>query len=84
MMKKTDDAPEGYVYAPWIPVTTKSFINGIQVWDRRWWKNLFCKINWFFHFRMRKRHNKWRRSEVKVGRVMHFAQFPGEQTSNNK
>jgi len=82
-MKKTDDMPEGYVYAPWIPIKTKSFINGIQVWDRRWWMNIFCKINWFFHFGFRRRHNKWRKAKVKVGKVMHFAQFPGEQISND-
>lgn len=82
-MKKKDDVSEGYVYAPWIPITTKSFINGIQVWDRRWWVNIFCKINWFFHFGLRRRHSKWRKTKVKVGKVMHFAQFPGEQTSNS-
>ena len=53
-MKKTDDAQGGCIYTPWIPITTKTFVNGIQVWDCRWWKNIFCKINWFFHFRMRK------------------------------
>lgn len=58
-MKKTGDAPEGYIYVPWIPHTTKAFINGIQVWDCRWWKNILCKINWFLHFKQRKAHKKY-------------------------
>lgn len=61
-MKKTDDVPEGYVYVPLIPRTTKAFINNIQVWDHRWWKNILCKINWFLHFKQRKAHKKlWER-----------------------
>ena len=72
-MKKTDDVPEGYVYVPWIPHTTKSFINGIQVWDSRWWINILCKINWFLHFRLRKRHRHYINSEVKLGKIAYFS-----------
>ena len=64
MMKKTDDTAEGYVYAPWIPVTTASYVNGVRVWDCRWWMNILCKINWFFHFKKRKAHKKY--ANVKV------------------
>lgn len=46
------------VYAQWIPQTTASFINGVRVWDRRWYVNMFCKINWFFHFRLRNNYKK--------------------------
>ena len=58
------DAPEGYIYAPWIPKTTKTFINGIQVWDHRWWMNILCKINWFLHFKQRKAHKKYANTNV--------------------
>jgi len=63
-MKKTEDVPEGYVYVPWIPHTTKAFINGIQVWDFRWWKNTLCKINWFLHFKQRKTYKKYANNNV--------------------
>ena len=63
-MKKIDDAPEGYVYAPWIPVTTASYVNGVRVWDCRWWMNIICKLNWFFHFKMRKQFNKYKNIRI--------------------
>ena len=63
-MKKTEELPEGYVYAPWIMKTTASSINNVKVWDHRWWVNVFCKINWFFHFRMRKRFNKYKSTKI--------------------
>ena len=43
------------VYAPYIPITSETIINGIKVWDYRWWVNIWCKINWFLHFKQRKR-----------------------------
>ena len=60
-MKKTEEVPEGYIYAPYIPQTVGSYINNVKVWDHRWWVNIFCKINWFFHFRMRKRYNNFQK-----------------------
>ena len=63
-MKKTEDVPEGCVYAPWVPVTTATSINNVRVWDHRWWMNILCKINWFFHFRMRKAHRKYANTNV--------------------
>ena len=63
-MKKTEDAVEGYIYAPWITNTTGTFINNIQVWDCRWWVNIFCKINWFFHLRLRKQHKKYANKKI--------------------
>ena len=59
-MKKTAEGHEGCFYAPWVPVTTATSINNVRVWDHRWWMNILCKINWFFHFRLRRRHGKWR------------------------
>lgn len=59
-MSRTDVIEkEGYIYAPYIPVTDGVYINGVQVWDYRWWKNILCKINWFFHFKLRKQHKKY-------------------------
>ena len=43
------------VYAPYIPKTSAVIINGIKVSDHRWWVNIWCKINWFLHFKQRKR-----------------------------
>ena len=54
----------GFIYAPWIPQTTATFINGVRVWDRRWYVNLFCEINWFFHFRLRKNHKKYLNKKI--------------------
>ena len=42
------------VYAPYITRTSATIINGIKVWDYRWWVNIWCKINWFLHFKQRK------------------------------
>ena len=64
-MSRTDVIEkEGYIYAPYIPVTDGLYINGVKVWDHRWWVNIFCKINWFFHFRMRKRFNKYKNTKI--------------------
>jgi hypothetical protein len=63
-MKKTEDIKEGYVYAPWVPRYTSTYINNIQVWDYRWWKNILCKINWFFHFKQRKAFKKYANAKV--------------------
>lgn len=52
------------VYAPWVPMTTASYINNVQVWDYRWWKNILCKINWFFHFRLRKQFRNYKRKKI--------------------
>jgi len=82
-MKKTEGVAEGYIYVPWIPITTKTFINNIQVWDCRWWKNMLCKINWFLHFRLRKRYNHWKNQEVKLGKAVNFARFTTELTHDN-
>lgn len=72
-MKKTEDVPEGYIYVPWIPHATKTFINGIQVWDRRWWKNLLCKINWFLHFKQRKAHKKY--ANININGVFNISEI---------
>lgn len=52
------------IYAPWIPQTTATFINSVKVWDRRWWMNILCKINWFLHFKQRKAHKKYANTNV--------------------
>ena len=46
------------ILAPYIPINTGTIINGIRVSDYRWWVNIWCKINWFFHFKERKRWKK--------------------------
>jgi hypothetical protein len=52
------------VYTPYITKTSATIINGIKVWDYRWWVNIWCKINWFLHFKQRKR---WKEmSKIKV------------------
>lgn len=56
---------DGYVYAPYIPVTTGTIINGIKVWDHRWYVNIFCKIRWFFHFKERRRWKEIANKEIK-------------------
>ena len=43
------------IYMPYTMITNSTLINGIKVWDRRWYINWWCKINWFFHFKERKR-----------------------------
>lgn len=52
------------VYAPYIPKTVGTYINNVKVWDCRWWVNIFCKINWFFHFRLRKQHKKYANKKI--------------------
>jgi hypothetical protein len=44
-MKQSSDI----TYTPFIPVTTATIINGVKVWDRRWWANILCKINLCLH-----------------------------------
>lgn len=46
------------IYAKWVPMTKGTYVNGVKTWDHRWWANIFCKINWFFHFKLRKRHKE--------------------------
>lgn len=43
-------------------IKNATYIDGVKIWDRRWWKNILCKINWFFHFRKRKMHRKYEKA----------------------
>lgn len=52
------------IYAPYIPMTSGTIINGIKVWDHRWWVNIWCRINWFFHLKERRRWNKLKNQKV--------------------
>lgn len=52
------------VYAPYIGKTLGLIVNGVKVWDYRWYVNIFCRINWFFHFKLKKMFKKW--STIKV------------------
>lgn len=52
------------IYVPYIPKNTGCYINGVKVSDYRWYVNIFCKINWFFHFKLRKEHKKWLKTKV--------------------
>ena len=63
-MKRTEELPMGFVYGPYIPQTTSASINGVRVWDSRWWMNILCKINWFFHFKLRKNHKKYTNRKI--------------------
>ena len=47
------------IYVPWVPETVGTYVNGVKIWDKRWYMNIFCKINWFFHFKLRKNHKKF-------------------------
>ena len=53
-MNKTEELPK-YMFAPYLPITTGTIINGVRVSDHRWWGNILCKIKWFFRFKERKR-----------------------------
>lgn len=39
---------KGYIFAPYIPKTVKTTINGETVWYSNKWKNLLLKIKHFF------------------------------------
>lgn len=52
------------VYMPYVLDCLGTYINGIKVWDKRWYINIFCKINWFFHFKERKRYKYWSTRQV--------------------
>ena len=43
------------IYAPYVPKTTGVIINGIKVWDHRWYINILLKIKLFFMPSFRKR-----------------------------
>lgn len=51
-------------YGKWVTMTKGTYVNGVKVWDYRWWVNIFCKINWFLHFKMRKEHKKYSNTNV--------------------
>ena len=53
-MNKTEELPK-YMFAPYLPITTGTIINGVRVSDNRWWGNILCKIKWLFRFKERKR-----------------------------
>lgn len=38
----------GIIYAPYVPVTTATYINGEMVWNKNRWINLGLKIKRFF------------------------------------
>ena len=56
----------GIVYAQYIPVTTATYINGIKVWDIRWWANWLCKLNLWLHPAKRKWIDEFRDKKVCV------------------
>ena len=62
--KKTNDEVNKVIYVSWIPETVGTYVNGVKIWDKRWYVNIFSKINWFFHFKLRKNYKKF--SEQKV------------------
>lgn len=58
--------PKGVIYMPYIPFTTSTTINNVKVWDYRWYVNILCKINWFFHFKKRRRWNEIKDTKTTV------------------
>jgi hypothetical protein len=52
------------VYAPYIGKTLGVIVNGVKVWDYRWYVNILCRINWFFHFKLKKRFKKLSTTKV--------------------
>ena len=52
------------VHTPYVLDCSGTYINGIRVWDKRWYVNIFCKINWFLHFKQRKVHKKYANTKV--------------------
>ena len=57
---------QGVVYCPYIPVTTATYINGVKVWDIRWWANWFCKLNLWLHPAKRKQIEEFSNKKVCV------------------
>ena len=68
-MEKTND---NFIRVPWVPVTTATYINGVRVWDARWWMNILCKINWFFHFKLRKNHKKYTNRKINASYIQSY------------
>ena len=66
------------VYAPYISKTVGTYINNVKVWDCRWWMNMICKVNWFFHFGLRKRYRKWSKIKVPDGYCLMIGSSFGE------
>ena len=63
-MKQISDTISDTIYAPFIPVTTATIINGVKVWDRRWWANILCKINLWIHPSYRRMIKKYQNLKV--------------------
>lgn len=70
-------------YGKWVSTAKGTYVNGVKVWDKCWYVNIFCKINWFLHFRMHKRLHSYINSKVKLGKASHFAQFTTELNNDN-
>lgn len=80
-MTQENDSPQ-VIWVPWIPVTTGAAVNGVKYWDHRWWMNIICKINWFFHFKLRKRFKKL--SNTPVNRNFYtIMNYEGMQIQND-
>ena len=75
----------GVIYAPYITETYATYINGIKVWDKRWWVNIWCRINWFFHFKRRKNWNKTKDKQVSPKFYQQLDKYKGQiMCANNK
>lgn len=66
-------AEEKIIYAPYVmQEKCPTIINGIKVYDPRWWVNIWCRINWFFHFKERKR---WKEISQKKIDAKYYCEF---------
>ena len=75
---KTTESKEGIVFAPWIAKTTATYINGVKVWDCRAFPNILCRLNWLFHFRLRRMVK--RLNETKINQAYYGFVSPNAQS----
>ena len=55
LSKPTENNNPFVVYGPYIPLQGNgTYVNGVKVYDRRWWVNIFVKIKLLFMPKLRK------------------------------
>ena len=43
-MRKSAEVQPGVIYCPYIPHTVATIVNGVVIWDERWWANLWYQL----------------------------------------
>ena len=38
----------------YVTTTMAVYLDGVKVWDYRWYVNIICRLRWLFRFRMKK------------------------------